>query len=166
MTRPMQLLEDAWDHRAKIAAIAAVFFFVAWLRRGEQIAFLEGRPAVTDDVKTKVVTRLVEGPVRVVVKTVVAPDGTRTTEKTLERASREKDTGRESESHHVEVPPALPRSSRTRYVGLGIDPLNYARLPRLRAGVTVWNAVDVGVAYDSRFAPTSGAFGIEAAYRF
>jgi len=49
---------------------------------------------------------------------------------------------------------------------LGVDPLAYARLPRLRAGVTILGALDAGLAYDSRFSPAAGAFQIELAYRF
>ena len=118
------------------------------------------RPAVQD----RVVTRTVRGPVRIVIKTIMAPDGTKTTEKTLDRAAVIVDKTIEHSEAPAQTPLARPR---TRYAGLVIDPLRYAALPRLRAVLTMFKgSVDLGVSYDGRFPATAGAFGLETAWRF
>jgi hypothetical protein len=131
-------------------------------------SLLAARPVVEDyktDARTEDVRR---GPVTRKRKTVIAPDGTKTTESELTIGAIDSHIEAKSESTHKETPVGGPlaRAGRTRYVGLGIDPLRYAAMPRLRAGVTILGAFDVGVAYDSRFSPTNGAAGLELAYRF
>jgi hypothetical protein len=117
------------------------------------------RPAIQDH-KSK--ERKV-GPKRTETTTTIAPDGTKTIKKVQDVASEETKT----EVAHSEVPAAIPvRPSRTRYLGLGVDPLDYARLPRLRGGVTLLERLDVGLAYDARRPLTGGAVTIEAAWRF
>lgn len=132
-----------------------------------QQAALDARPLVEDfktDARAEDVRR---DPVTVKRHSeTTRPDGTKSvvdSERVI--GAVESHTENKSESSHKETPIAAPRA-RTRYVGLGIDPLRYAAFPRLRAGVTVFGALDLGVAYDARFSPTSGAFGLEAAYRF
>jgi hypothetical protein len=138
---------------------------------GQEVLRLRGllaaRPAIEDykvDARTEDVRR---GPVRISRKTVIAPDGTKTIESTRDIGAIDSHTATTSEVSHKETPVGeSPARARTRYVGLGIDPLRYAAMPRLRAGVTVLGAFDVGVAYDPRFSPVNGAVGLELAYRF
>ena len=152
------LLPKSLDERFLLACVVLGLMLAAAgakiLRLQEQLA---ARPAVEEHQATRVVT----GPTRTVYRTITAPGGTVTVEKERTVESRVVETVRD----HSETPVALPHN-RTRYVGLGIDPLRYAALPRLRAGVTFFGAVDLGVSYDARFSPTGGAFGVEAAYRF
>lgn len=148
-------------------AITTLSLLLLWATHviGAQQAQLDARPLVEDfktDARTEDVRR---GPVKISRTTTTAPDGTKTVVAVREIAAEERHVEVKNEASHRETPVAAPRA-RTRYVGVGVDPLNYARLPRLRAGVTVFGALDLGVAYDARFAPTSGAFGLEAAYRF
>ncbi len=100
-------------------------------------------------------------------RVVTAPDGTRTVNSVREESPVEISKTIVLENTHKEIPwdAGEPRN-RTRYVGIGVDPLNYARIPRLRAGLTFLGSIDVGIAYDARFPPVAGAFSIEAAYRF
>lgn len=126
------------------------------VRQQEQLA---AKPAIQE----RVVYRKVQGPTRTEVRTITKPGGEVVRERIRVVEKVEIDTMTE----YVEVPVgALAPKKRTRYVGLGVDPLNYARLPRIRAGVTLWNTVDAGVSYDARFSPVAGAVGLELAYRF
>lgn len=129
---------------------------------------VEAPPAIEDnrvDARTEDVRR---GPAKITRRTEeIKPDGTKKiTEEVRELGPEERRTAVASEESHSVVPPAPAKASRTRYVGLGVDPLDYARLPRLRAGVTLWSAFDVGLAYDARRPVLGGALAIEAAYRF
>lgn len=134
---------------------------------GEQRSQLDAKPVVLEtrlDERTEDVRR---GPVTITRRTETKPDGTKVVEQKREVAGEERHIAASSDVHHEETPvSALAPRARNRYVGVGVDPLNYARLPRLRAGVTLFDRVDLGVAYDARFAPVSGAFQIEASYRF
>lgn len=122
-------------------------------------------PEVVDfssDNRTEDVRR---GPVKITRRTETRPDGSKVVEQTREIASEERHSTVAAETRHQEIP-APPRPSRTRYVGVGVDPLDYARLPRLRAGLTLWERLDAGVAYDARRPVLGGALTLEAAYRF
>lgn len=126
------------------------------LRLQEQIA---AKPAVED----RIIYKRVQGPIRVEVRTITKPGGEVVVERirTVERVEIER------ENAHLEAPATPLARPRTRYLGLGVDPLRYAALPRLRAGVTFFaGRLDAGVAYDARFSPVAGAFGLELAYRF
>lgn len=123
------------------------------VRLQEQLA---AKPAVVD----RVVYKRVQGPTRVEVRTITKPGG----ETVVERIRTVESVIVDTVTEHAEAP-AAPRP-RNRYLGVGVDPLNYARLPRIRAGVTLWNTVDAGVSYDARFSPVGGAVGLELAYRF
>lgn len=133
-------------------------------RIAELDAALAARPATFDsqvDDRTEDVRR---GPIKRTTTTTTAPDGTKTRTAVVEIASEERHIEATRAKEHHEAPAqARPRA---RYVGLGVDPLNYARLPRLRAGVTLWSVLDAGVAYDARLPVTGGAFQLEATYRF
>ena len=149
--------------------IAVLSLLVLWGVNviGKQQAALDARPATTDwrvDDRTEDVRR---GPSETTRRVVFdAVTGKKISSETVKKTGPvESHTEIASEAKHTETPVPAARS-RSRYVGVGIDPLDYARLPRLRAGMTVFSVLDLGVAYDSRFAPTSGAFGLEAAYRF
>lgn len=127
-------------------------------------AALAARPVVLEthvDTRTEDFRR---GPVKITRRTVTAPDGTKTTEQTREIAAEERHTETSSAKEHREKPGQA--RARSRYVGLGVDPLDYARLPRLRAGLTLWSVLDAGLAYDPRRPLTGGAVQLEAAYRF
>lgn len=139
-----------------IAVLAALLLWAGKVITVQQTQ-LDARPLVEDhsvDARSEDVRR---GPVRISRTTITAPDGTKTVAQVREVAAEERHTESVVETAHKETP--IASRARTRYVGLGVDPLDYARIPRLRAGVTVFGAVDVGVAFDRRF-------WVEVAYRF
>ncbi len=156
------------EGRLVLAVIAlGVLLALAGRRIVQLDAELAARPEVMDgtvDHRTEDVRR---GPVKITRSVVTAPDGTRTVNSVREESPVEISKTTVLENTHKEIPwdAGEPRN-RTRYVGIGVDPLNYARIPRLRAGLTFLGSIDVGVAYDARFSPVSGAFSLEAAYRF
>lgn len=167
-------LEDAFEHRGKLLLAALAFCLAYSKRQGESIATLraalEAKPAVQERVvyKDRVVFKRVEGPTRTETRTVIAPSGDRVIEKVVykDRVVVERDSEKAGETARVETPNCPPEKHLpTRYLGLGLDPLRYEK-PRLRAGLTFWNRLDVGAAYDTRFAPTNGAAQLEAAWRF
>jgi len=154
------ILPRSLDGRLAVGCILLALMLAAAgakiVRQQEQ---LDAKPAVTE----RVVYRKVQGPTRVEVRTITKPDG----EKIVERIRVVEKVEIDTMTEYVEVPVgALAPKKRTRYLGIGVDPLNYARLPRIRAGVTLWNKVDAGVSYDARFSPVGGAVGLELAYRF
>lgn len=142
--------------------IAALSVMLLWAGKviTVQQTQLDARPLVEDFKADARVEDVRRAPVTIKRRTeTTKPDGTKKVVDS-ERIIGAVDSHVEatSEVSHKETPAAAPRA-RTRYVGVGVDPLNYLALPRLRAGVTVFGAVDVGVAYDKRF-------WLEAAYRF
>lgn len=148
----------------------AILTFMLW-QAGQGLerlqAQLDARPLVTDhkvDARTEDYRR---GPTKTVRKTVVAPDGTKTTETTREVAAEERHTEAKTETLHTETPIALPQApARTRYVGLALNPFHYTR-PRLSAGLTFWDGrLDAGAYWDSKLPWDNGAFGAETRYRF
>lgn len=144
-------------------AALLILLFASWQRRGEKISALEAQLAAKPMVEERVKEVRVEGPVRVVEKFVVGPAGACVLdERTTERGA----TTTTTEAEHEERPICAPEySAHTRYAGLALDPLD-ARRPRLRAGVTLFDRLDLGGAYDTRFPPLGGALQAEAAYRF
>lgn len=87
------------------------------------------------------------GPVKKVKTVVVAPDGTKTTTTSTDSGAVEIRKTANVEASHKETPPP-PSRTRTRYVGLGVNPLAYTREWRARAGMNVLGAFDAGVALD------------------
>lgn len=149
-----------------IAVILALggLLWMAGRRIQELDATLAANPAVLEtsvDSRTEDFRR---GPVKRTTTTTKAPDGTKTTVTVSEIASEERRTEASSAKEHQEKP--VQARARNRYVGLGVDPLDYGRLPRLRAGLTLWSVLDAGLAYDSRLPVGRGAFQLEASYRF
>jgi hypothetical protein len=119
-------------------------------RKIEQLkADLAVKPEILDarvDARTEDFRR---GPVKITRKTETKPDGTKTTEQTREIAAEERHVEAVSEATHKETPVFAPQApARTRYVGVGVNPLDYTRQWRGRAGLNVLGAVDAGVAVD------------------
>lgn len=145
------------DTRLLLGCIAlGLLLAAAGHRITELNAELRARPATEE----RVVTRTVQGPTRTEVRTIVKPGGERIEERIVYVESKTTERDREFSST-----PSAARA-RTRYLGIGVDPLDYARAPRIRAGATVFGSFDAGVAYDPRLAPTKGAVQLEIAYRF
>lgn len=113
-------------------------------------AIVQARPTVQD----RVVTKTVQGPTRTEVRTIFKPGGERVEERIVYVES--KTTEREKE--HSEKPAANRRS---RYVGLGLDPLDCHR-PIVRAGLNLWDTYDIGGTFDTRAMRP----GLEVAFRF
>lgn len=159
-----------WKHRVKVLLALTALFYL-WIGklqsrvRGLESALMV-KPAVSTVAKTEKAVERRLGPTRTTRRTVVAPDGTKTVETTREVEAEEIHSAAHSEEEHTETPVFAPISpARTRYVGLGIDPSELKR-PRLRAGVTLFQVFDAGVAYDTRFKLLGGAIQLEGAYRF
>lgn len=161
-------LPKSTDGRLVLGCVILGFLLImAGLRIQQLDTLLAARPLVSDHVVDNRTEDVRRGPVKKIKTVVTAPDGTKTVTTSTDSGAVEVHKKSESETSHQEIPIQDPASrARTRYVGLGVDPLNYARLPRLRAGVTLWERLDAGVAYDSRFSPVAGAFQLEAAWRF
>lgn len=154
---PPSLLPSKLDERLLLVIIVLGLLLAA---AGAKILRLQEQLAARPAVEERVVYKRVQGPVRVEVRTITKPGG----EKVVERIRTVESVVVDTVTEHAEAP-AAPRP-RNRYLGVGVDPLNYARMPRIRAGVTLWNTVDAGVSYDARFSPVAGAVGLELAYRF
>lgn len=154
---PISLPPSRFDMRLLLGCIAlALLLAAAGHRIVELNAMLDAKPEVSE----RIITRTVQGPTRTEVRTIVKPGGERVEERIVYVESKVTERDRE----HSESPSAPKR--RTRYLGIGVDPLDYARAPRIRAGATVFGSVDAGIAYDPRLAPTKGAVQLEISYRF
>lgn len=143
---PLPSLAEIYEHRAKLLAAAAVFFFAAWLRRGERVASLEAtlaaRPQINDARKASLDVK--RGPVKIIRKTTVAPDGTKTTEQSREVAAEERHSAQESD--HQEKPACPAAAPAPRYLaGFVIDPRS--AVPALsiapRVGITIGGRLDL-----------------------
>lgn len=141
-------LQAVYDNRGKILGFIAVGLLAWNLRLHERLA---AKPMVQD----RVVTKTVQGPTRVEVRTIIKPGG----EKIVERVRTVESKTTERASEHVEVP-ACPRVP-TRYAGVGVTPGYWTR-PRLSAGLTFGGRLDAGAFYDARYE----ALGLEARYRW
>lgn len=138
----------------EIAAILILGVLLALA--GQRISALSVQP----EIQEKTVYKIEEGPSRTTKRTITKPDG----EKIVEQIREVEHRTVERESDKSEKPVFAP--SRGRYVGLGVDPFDYARVPRLRAGLSIFEILDVGVAYDYRRRLNDGALMCEVAYRF
>lgn len=141
-------LAHVYENRGKILGVVAVGLFAWNLRLHERLA---AKPLVQD----RVVTRTVQGPTRVEVRTITKPGG----EKIVERVRTVESKVTDRASEHTETP-ACPRVP-TRYAGLGVSPGYWTR-PRLSAGLTFGGRVDAGAFYDMRYE----ALGLEGRYRW
>lgn len=119
-----------------------------------EIMHLRSLVASKPAVENKEVIRTVQGPTRTEIRTIIKPGGERVEERIVYVESKVTDRATE----HSEIP---AKDQRTRYFGLGINPLDYGR-PTVRAGLTVYGALDIGGTFDTR----SMRPGVEAAYRF
>ena len=124
---------------AILVGTIAVLAFLLW-RAGTGLevlqAQLDARPALLTahvDVRTEDFRR---GPVKITRKTVTnLKDGTKTVESTREIAAEERRTETASADARKETPTvAATTFIRKRYVGLGVNPLDYTGEWRLRAG--------------------------------
>lgn len=157
------------DERFIVGAVILAVLLVAAGRRIVQLqAALDAKPLVTDfksDDRTEDVRR---GPVKISRTTTTEPDGRKVVVQVREVAAEERHTEDKTATIHQETPVQAPGGrARTRYVGLGINPLDYAHQGRLRAGVTLFGAFDAGVALDVN--PLGLGFSrpmLELTYRF
>lgn len=140
------------EGRLILALVVALFALAASVRHGFELqGVIDAKPTVQD----RIITKTVQGPTRTEIRTIIRPGGERIEEKIVYVES--KTTEREKE--HSEAPAAV--RLKTRYVGLGINPQDYAR-PIVRAGLTVWGTYDLGGTFDTRrMIP-----GVEASWRF
>lgn len=139
----------------ELAGLAALIFLAAaYLRERQKVAardaIIAARPATEEEVREI----RVEGPVRVVEKIVAGEVVERETMREVVRVERDS-----SRSETPACPPA-PRP-KTRYAGLAAAPDAWRR-PRVSAGLTLADRLDLGAYYDSRYA----AFGLETRVRW
>lgn len=172
-----RFLSDAWDHRAKILAAAVVFLLAVAQRQRETIVRLSAAPTVTATKTTataKVVQRAAvhRAPVKTTKTVTTAKDGVKTVVTVKEAGPVDvgpvaTTTTALTAETRVETPPPPPKPFvPTRYVGLGLDPFAPGIPKRVRAGLTLWNRIDVGVAWEPRLRASHGAVGVELSYRF
>ncbi len=159
-------------HKDSLLAVTILILGLYCWRAGLEIeslkAALDARPellATHIDARTEDVRR---GPVTVKRKTTTLPDGTKTTESERTIGPVESHIATKTEDTRKETPVAAPVArARTRYGGLGVNPLAYTREWRGRGGVNVLGFLDAGVALD--FDPIGLKFDrpmLEATYRF
>lgn len=161
------LLKQAWERRELI--LLALLLGLMAITRQQRATILALRARPTVEFRDRVVEKrvVVRGPVRIVKEVVKAVDGTLTTRTITDRAAETINTDKDREKTRVETPPTLPPdSARTRYVGLALDPFDRGMPKRARAGLTFWNCLDAGVAWEPRRAPTDGAVQAEIGWRF
>lgn len=161
------LLKQAWERRDLILVLALVFFVALSKRQHETITALHARPTV--EFRDRIVEKrvLVRGPVRIVKDVVKAPDGTVTTRTTTDKAPETVSTDKAKEVDRIETPPKLPDAPRlSRYVGVALDPFDHGMPKRARVGLTLWQRVDAGVAWEPRRSPHDGSVQLEITYRF
>jgi hypothetical protein len=141
------LLAQAWKHRTKILLIVAVGLLAVCKRQNEKIghlkALLEQEPIVLD----RVVTKTVEGPVRIVEKIIEKPGG----EKIVERVITREVVVKEAASEHSEAPacPAVKAAPRW-IVGASVDPIGaqgWRNTALIRGGVTLGGRLDLTVGH-------------------
>lgn len=142
---PLLLLKAAWRRRDILLLTACLFLVGVVKSQHGTITTLRAHPSV--EYRDRIVEKRVvaKGPVRIV--KVKAPDGTVTT--TTDRAPETITTDRERDKERLEIPPQLPPvAQRNRYAGLGVNPLDYTHQWRGRGGITLFGALDAGVAVD------------------
>lgn len=158
-----------WENRlAALCALCLALLLVVWglmQHIGKLNATLAAKPKVEYSKQVVEKKVVVAGPERVVEKIREVPGGERIVERTIYRDVVRTETGTDTNVDRKEAPVGLPATRKSRYVGLGLDPLAPEK-PRLRAGLTFWDRLDLGAAYDTRFAPKSGALQAEASFRF
>lgn len=153
---------DVYENRGKLLLGTALLLLALVSHQDGTIrslrATLEARPAIQE----RVVTRTIQGPTLVKWRTVTKPGG----EKVVEKVRYVESRARSNETEHEETPVCeAQRPVKRGYVGFAAGPF-MMRATRARAGLTFFDRLDLGGAYDPRFTPSSGAFQIETAFRF
>ncbi len=141
-------------------ALLGVLLLLAMRRVRE----LEARPAVETKIVEKVHRVVTRGPERIVTRTVIAPDGTRTVDKTTDKGPSLVVDDRQKAETRVEVPGDLAkRDAPWRYARVTLDPVWGFKPRAAAAGVTLFRGrVDVGLTADWRYQ----AVGLEIGFRW
>lgn len=149
--------------------LAALAFYILSLRGqlAAANAALAARPTVHTESEQQLKIVRVAGPVHYETKTVYVPgtDIVQYVDRVVTRDPVTTTTEKETEIKRDVTPACAPQRHYGRYIGLA-DGLPQEDHPRLRAGLTFGDRLDLGVAYDTRFSPLNGAAQVEASWRF
>ena len=162
-----QLLKKGWEYRAAVLLCLVVGLLVYIKHQQDAITVLHARPTV--QFRDRIVEKrvIVRGPVRIVKDIVKAPDGTVTIRTTTDRSPETVTSDKDHGIERVETPPVIPEAPRRmRYVGLALNPFDHGMPERARAGLTMWDRLDLGAAWEPRRPPTDGGVQLELSYRF
>ncbi len=141
---------------AVVALLLTLAFYVTRQSLRECRLELAARPLVEEDT----VTEVKRGPVKITREKLTHPDGTVSIRQIREIASEERKTHVEHEEKS-----AVAVSRKRRYVGVAVDPTCHQK-PRIAAGLTFFDRLDFGGAWDTRRGVNDGAFQVEARLRF
>ena len=136
------------SNEGKLALASTLLCLILLVRLARVQTRLDAKPETMDgsvDHRTEDVRR---GPVKITTERVVSPDGTKTTKRVREEGVVETKKTFVLESTHKEVPWSDAEAPRTRYLGFGVNPLDYTRQWRGRGGLTIFGSIDAGVAID------------------
>lgn len=173
MPHLLPLLKEAWAHRALILVVIVVGLLAVAKRQQEAIGALKAqlamKPAVEASKHVEKDQKVARGPIKTTKTVVTTPDGTKTATTVKEAGPETVETATRTDEERREAPvapPAPPAPRRPRYVGLALDPSDRGMPTRARAGLTLWDRLDVGAAWEPRRPPTDGAVQLEVSYRF
>lgn len=129
-----------WDQRFKVALLALVAAAAMLVRQQEKIASLGQALRDKPKVETRVETKTVQGPVRIVEKIITSPAG----EKIVERVITRDVVVKDSTAAKVETPicpaPYKPRF----FIGASANPFRSQDGQMLQIGYTVNGRLDLG----------------------
>lgn len=178
-------LKAAWDRRNEIVLglliIALMVIYCLLVKIGAQRRALAAQPKVemqseTVTVKAPTVTkekerRTIHRPIlgQGRIEHLAGANACPPAEVEVIEIEREVFAGGEQSSSSVmlkQEPISLPDAlSKRWYIGAAIDP-SEPRKPRPRAGLTLWDRLDIGIGYDTRRPALNGGIALEAALRF
>lgn len=140
------LLPKDADARLVLGIVLLGFLLLALsLRLVAMERELRARPATEVKTETRTVTRVVEGPTKVVERIVYQPGGVRIIEREVNRDSMVTEKGVEKAVERTETPVSggVPK----RYVGVMVAPDTPYKAYGVRGGMTIFGRFDIGVGY-------------------
>jgi hypothetical protein len=164
----LELLKLAWDNRTKVLMLIVVLLaWALWIQQkriGGLQAQLAAKPMVETKTQTQLVTKVVEGPERIVEKIVTQPGGVQVVERTIYKDAQIATTQSETESATKETPAyAAPAAAPRWIVAAAADPFGASRNVALRAGVTLGGRLDLSYEHSITGA---GRQAVDVGWRF
>lgn len=133
------ILVQAWHYRASILAGALIAALFIMNTQDQDIERLEALLSAKPLVEEKLVTKIVEGPVKIVEKIIEKPGG----EKIVERIITKEVVVKDSASSHVETPVCWSAPAPRWIFAASVDPRKVQQGPMLKGGTTIKNRLDL-----------------------